>query len=172
MCNFKRHYLFLSLRACLLLLGQHHLPLCCDLNALPQRLLQFFNALLLLTEGVLHRENGCLTSKMMINPAFNRRQEQESKNVSVYINQWKIPQWLRFCTSAAATWTCVAQCQNWPFIHNYLERPQSQYNSWLNKQAQLPKGFMHNEECTPPHKTLLNCHYYYLNLWEGRKLTW
>ena len=52
-----REYLLLGVYAWLLLLGEHHLPLCCDLNAFPQRLLQLLDAVLFMTEGVLQRES-------------------------------------------------------------------------------------------------------------------
>lgn len=83
-CYRERQYLFLGLCARLLLLGEHHFPLRCDLNAFPQRLLQLLNALLLLTEGVLQRENiqckestKCCRVEMidqLIDPAFIKEQ--------------------------------------------------------------------------------------------------
>lgn len=52
-CSWERAYLLLGLCARLLLLGEHHLPLGCDLNAFSERFLQLLDALLLMTERVL-----------------------------------------------------------------------------------------------------------------------
>lgn len=49
-------YLFLGVCPSLFLLSEHHFPLCCDLNTFPQCLLQLLNALLLLTESILQRQ--------------------------------------------------------------------------------------------------------------------
>lgn len=53
-CSGRVVYLSLLERPGRLLLSQHHLSLCGDLNALSQRLLQLLDAIRLLTQSVLH----------------------------------------------------------------------------------------------------------------------